>query len=192
MVVVVVGERFGVELDNIIIGRDKIFVNLTRFQRREENHRVASEKNHKNYRELQENTKSYNDEAYVPKSDRNRYSYAAVVQNDKDFQGKVDIEKRANHSLKGTKHILFIVKQDEINILSKLYVGEVEHPDDCTMKKDSMDVARMVVREKSTKTHDEEDDDVESDDELEDAPMLRQHAGGDGEGNTRFCYGKKE
>ncbi|GAU51390.1 hypothetical protein TSUD_272950 [Trifolium subterraneum] len=36
---------------------------------------------------------------------------------------------------------------------------------------------RVVVLEKSTKTHNEEDDDVESDDELEDASTLRQHDG---------------
>ncbi|MCI20237.1 RNA-binding protein 25-like [Trifolium medium] len=36
-------ERFGVELDNIIIGRDKIFVNTPRFQRERRGHITSEE-----------------------------------------------------------------------------------------------------------------------------------------------------
>ncbi|MCI20685.1 RNA-binding protein 25-like, partial [Trifolium medium] len=81
-------KRFGIELDNIIIGRDKIFVNPHRFQRRDGNHRATNDKNHKTYREREEKGKSHKNEEVHPRSDRNDCSFAKVVQKHNEAPGK--------------------------------------------------------------------------------------------------------
>ncbi|MCI57806.1 hypothetical protein A2U01_0079057, partial [Trifolium medium] len=58
----------------------------------------------------------------------NNRSFAEVVQKDNIVQGKADPRRRDNHSVKETDLIRFNVEQEELIKLSKLYVGEVEHP----------------------------------------------------------------
>ncbi|MCH89527.1 DUF4283 domain protein, partial [Trifolium medium] len=64
--------------------------------------------------------------------------------------------------------------------------GKFINSDDCTMKKDCMDVARLLVRTsgilpgKKTKVNDAEEED-ESDNDSEEVPMLSHHDGIGGE-----------
>ncbi|MCI27027.1 RNA-binding protein 25-like, partial [Trifolium medium] len=70
-------ERFGTELDNIIIGRDKIFANLSRFQRRRGDVRDTEVQNHRDRQGNMEKP-SYNHINRLSRTDRAKRSFAEV------------------------------------------------------------------------------------------------------------------
>jgi hypothetical protein len=109
-------------LDNIIIGRDKVFVNLSRFNRSEGNERegdrrearvrsVFENRDRSNSRTEQKNIKNPRKEAFG--------SYAQVVRSD-------------GHMIQGRDKqnsvLSYVAEKDDVQRLKKCFIGEVIHP----------------------------------------------------------------
>ncbi|PNX82248.1 hypothetical protein L195_g038277 [Trifolium pratense] len=86
-------DRFGVELDNIIIiiGRGKIFVILPRFRRGRRGHRSTEVKNHKDHEE--DNMKQGLNNKHQAKTDMDQRTFAKAVQNNNNDKKEDDCRK---------------------------------------------------------------------------------------------------
>ncbi|CAJ2645340.1 unnamed protein product [Trifolium pratense] len=90
-------DRFGVELDNIIIiiGRGKIFVILPRFRRGRRGHRSTEVKNHKDHEE--DNMKQGLNNKHQAKTDMDQRTFAKAVQNNNNDKKEDDCRKAEYH-----------------------------------------------------------------------------------------------
>ncbi|GAU47211.1 hypothetical protein TSUD_403520 [Trifolium subterraneum] len=114
--------KFGIELDNIIIGRDKIYVNLSRFQREQRNSRYTQRDGghvHAGWKERHEHyaeKKGWNQETAINRNDEKSYAHAVKG-------GKPLNQQKLNQ----TPRWSYTTGKDTLLSLQKTYVGEVLH-----------------------------------------------------------------
>ncbi|PNY11622.1 hypothetical protein L195_g008233 [Trifolium pratense] len=110
--------RFGIELDNIIIGRDKIFVNPPRFQRDRETRRYQQKEEHGDYQRHASKNETQPRRHREAKESQHRKperpSFAQAVQADEPSPKKSAFS--------------FVAEKQIIQNLQKAFVGVVEHP----------------------------------------------------------------
>ncbi|MCI08394.1 hypothetical protein A2U01_0029471, partial [Trifolium medium] len=115
--------KFGIELDNIIIGRDKIYVNVSRFQREERNSRYTQREGGNVHGRREERH-----EHHVEKMRKNQKD-ATYRKDEKSYAQAVQGEKLRNQRrIIQAPRWSYTVGKDTLLSLQKSYVGEVVHP----------------------------------------------------------------
>ncbi|MCI01860.1 hypothetical protein A2U01_0022889, partial [Trifolium medium] len=126
-------ERFGIKLDNIIIGRNKIFVNSPRFQRRKGGTRTTENRNFRDRSAEREKVHAPNlEENNHVKShtwrERKHRSFAHVVQNVNVDNFELEGKRAAKQTNHVPKQLHYKAEAADLQKLRKAFVGEVQHP----------------------------------------------------------------